>query len=467
MTIRMLQAYNGYFQNQIVSGLSGAEETRLIGLAFASADLDGPADNLPFARLQNDPLTGGATGLQAGSKRYPIGAQAARNFVGTRVITGTCQGGFGLGGANYTWSLETALPTDFVAARIILANNLLVAVTGVTACASVGGTAADRVNNAGTFVNATFAGSSTVTLPAATSAADPTYTVSDWINIQSTPRVDGGALPLLYVRALTPLANTNAPLVGFGLGVSGWATKSDGHIWAWRFQSGDFVTTPSGMTASTDPSGSPIAGVQYLTKSGAILSVAGFGDSITSAYLATIPGDSWLHKAIVSYASGAAIGNFGWAGQTTAQYLARAQRCIPLFKPTHAFYAIHSPNDGTPTAAITAAQYARALQFVDLCRQNGTVPILWSGLPRTTDATNATSSYTNAQDDLRKQLNQALMAVGVEVVDMAAVMSDQNALGTASKWVSASATVEGLHPSDAGNSLMAAPALALLNNFAA
>lgn len=43
MTIRMLQAYNGKFPGQIVSGLGGTEETRLINLGFASADLDGPA----------------------------------------------------------------------------------------------------------------------------------------------------------------------------------------------------------------------------------------------------------------------------------------------------------------------------------------------------------------------------------------------------------------------------------------
>ncbi len=41
MTIRMLTAYEGLHEFQIVT-LDGAEETRLIGLGFASADLDGP-----------------------------------------------------------------------------------------------------------------------------------------------------------------------------------------------------------------------------------------------------------------------------------------------------------------------------------------------------------------------------------------------------------------------------------------
>ena len=423
---------------------------------------------LPVASFATDPLTGMVAMINPiNGSAMPLGPYSAKNFVGTRIMTATGQGGFAQSGANYTWSLACAVPAAFTAIRLILQNNLLVPVTGVTACASVGGTASDLTNNAGTFTNATFAGASSVSLAAAPVAGNPSLTVSDWIPITSTPRVDGGTLPLVYVRCMTPLANTNAPLNGMGVGVTGWATKSDGLIWAWRFQSGDFVTTPSGMTGSTDPSSSPIVGIQYLSAAGAILSVATFGDSITSAYLATIPGDSWGHRAVASYAKGTSYANAGWAGQSTAQILVRAQVYIPLLKPSHAFYPLFSPNDGTPTAAIITAAYMRSLQFVDLCRQNGVYPIVWSGLPRTTDATNTASSYTNGQDDLRKGLNNAFAAIGVEFCDMAAAMSDTTALGTASKWVSAAATVEGLHPSNSGNDLMAAKALATLSKFAA
>jgi hypothetical protein len=43
MTVRMLQAFNGLYEGQIVSTLSGAEEVRLVGLGFAAYDLDGPS----------------------------------------------------------------------------------------------------------------------------------------------------------------------------------------------------------------------------------------------------------------------------------------------------------------------------------------------------------------------------------------------------------------------------------------
>lgn len=59
MTIRILQQWNGYSPDQIVSNLSGTEETRLIGLGFATADLDGANDGvLVDAKLTTTPSGG-------------------------------------------------------------------------------------------------------------------------------------------------------------------------------------------------------------------------------------------------------------------------------------------------------------------------------------------------------------------------------------------------------------------------
>lgn len=49
MTIRFVTAWSGYRADQLVSGLGSPEESRLIGLGFAVADLDGP-DNSPVPR---------------------------------------------------------------------------------------------------------------------------------------------------------------------------------------------------------------------------------------------------------------------------------------------------------------------------------------------------------------------------------------------------------------------------------
>ena len=53
MTIRILQAWNGYPQQAVVS-MSSSDENRLVGLGIASFDLDGPAENLRMAQIATD-----------------------------------------------------------------------------------------------------------------------------------------------------------------------------------------------------------------------------------------------------------------------------------------------------------------------------------------------------------------------------------------------------------------------------
>ena len=431
---------------------------RLIAQGVAAANA---TDSNP-AYLNIDPLTGGATGLQEPSGKQLLASNFTKNFVGTRVLTGGAQGGsYATSGQDFTWSLQVALPVDFVALRLVIGNPLTSAITGVTCAASTGGTLTDRTNNAGAWTSGTFSGASSITLPAGVTG-NPSVTLSDWIPVQSVARLDGGSTRLAYVRILTPLANANIGLFGYAASTANWNSKADGYAWCPRFQAGDFVTTPSGMTASTDPSSLPIMGIQYISKTG-VLNYVAFGDSITNSAQTTVRGESWAYRAVRD--AGYTLGAFGWDGQTTAQILTRAQVTIPLLKPTHAFYPIFSPNDGTPTAATQTAQFSRALQFVELCRVNNCVPILWTGLPKTTDGTNTTSAWTAGQDDLRKALNSAFTSIGVEVVDMSGVLSDNAAMGTASKWLNTSILFDGTHPNDAGHELMKGAAAVSVAKF--
>lgn len=67
MAIRFITAWNGYRADQIVDGLGGAEEARLISLKFAVADLDGP-DNTPTPVTATKTLTGGVKLMVADGK---------------------------------------------------------------------------------------------------------------------------------------------------------------------------------------------------------------------------------------------------------------------------------------------------------------------------------------------------------------------------------------------------------------
>jgi lysophospholipase L1-like esterase len=418
-----------------------------------------------FVGVKTNPLTGGATGLDVGGKQ-PFARSLQPNFVATRVLSGQANN-FPTGGTNYTWSLQIAVPHDFVAVRLVLSSAVLADITGLTAAVSVGGTLSDRVNNAGTWTPALFNESATGTIPAATSGAEPNVVVTDWVPVESVPRADGGVNRLVYLRLNTNTTNPNLTINGFGSGGSGgialWNNKSDGFTWCSRFQVGDFVASPSGMTAATEPQQTPIAGIQYMTR-GPISNVLAFGDSITQCVQTTVPGDSWAYRALRD--KGLPLGAFGWDGQSSAVYLARAKKVIPVLRPTHAFYPVFSPNDGILTATVMTAQVNRALQFAELCKQNECTPIFWTGLPRTTNASNTASFFTVAQDAFRKRVNKAFTDSGYFVADIGGALSDTTDMATASKWAStAYLTLDGIHPNDTGHEAMAAvvsPVLAKL-----
>jgi len=78
MTIRMLKAWNG-LPEQLVTTLSGGEESRLVGLGLASFDLDGPAENVRMAQLATDGSVNYLVDAQGKPIRQVI--QVAQSFV--------------------------------------------------------------------------------------------------------------------------------------------------------------------------------------------------------------------------------------------------------------------------------------------------------------------------------------------------------------------------------------------------
>lgn len=395
-----------------------------------------------------------------GSSGWDVSLQASnvqgKYFLGARNITGTGQSAFSTAGLDYTWSLCIALPVGFHAVRPICGNTLTAAITGCTAAASVGGTGSDLLNNAGTWTTATWAGAASGSIPGGGTTAAPVFsTPTDWINIEDTPRVDGGTLKLVYLRVMTPLANASVPLIGPGASFN-FDAPADGWIFSHRFQSGNYVATPTGMTGSSNPFGAPICGVQFLSKS-EVRTILFVGDSITHGSSASPLMYSFAHQATVltsSTSAPAVCANFGANSRTSLEVAIRAESLIPLLKPSIVVMPNGSPNDGTPTAAVINAKKAAHRRVLAAAVANGVRKmVLHDELPRTTDATNATSSYNVAQDLLRKQNNRE-NSLNVVKVSMAA-LQDTDSDAVASKWVSASMTADGLHPSAAGHALMA------------
>jgi len=80
MTIRFLKSLQGNYEGQIVSGLATVEETRLIGLGYASYDLDGEASNIIDAKLKTT-ANGDINGLMAGDGKTITGLSTLRDKI--------------------------------------------------------------------------------------------------------------------------------------------------------------------------------------------------------------------------------------------------------------------------------------------------------------------------------------------------------------------------------------------------
>ena len=285
------------------------------------------------------------------------------------------------------------------------------------------------------------------------------FTLSDWIPI--TPATStfsssaGLPLQMCYARIMTPSANASVSLAGYTASSAAWETIADNNVRGVRYQSGDFVASPSGMTSSSNPQNAPVVGIQYMTQSSNVVNVMLLGDSIEYGFGPTISGNSWGHIACNALsAPGRSIyscNNHGYSGQTTSNILTRALAVIPQFKPNIVIFPAFSPNDGTPTQAAINTQIYNIRRITDLCLANGAVPIILQGFPKTTDVTNAASSYTAPQDVLRTTLN-SLSATG-------ALIYVPHGLGNGASpelWGSATYQADGIHPNDAGSAIISA-----------
>lgn len=406
-------------------------------------------------RSKRNPVTGRiANSTQGGVTTFnsPSAQLTKISNVGTRCLFGAVDS-LANDAAGFTYNTGWALESSFDAVQIIFANNqttgtISIGPVKVATSATVG----DGNNSAGTWANVTFSGASTVTLPNAASAADPTLTLSDWIPLSSIARSDiVGALPLLFARAFVPVATTTFP-ISFNVGISslGWATKSDGRIRPCRKQVGDQVTTPAGFNSVVETSGSVIYGVRYRAR-GRVVTVAVFGDSISAGSTSgggTLYGDGHIYracKALSTQATPVQLANLGWGGQTSAQYVARAERILPILTPDIAFYSAFTPNDGLPTAALNDAARQRVARFYAACAASGTVPVLLTGLPMPASTPNA------SQDGFRKAYNAEISAFSQTVIaDQGASIGD----GALPEGFLAGTSGDNLHPNDAGWDVM-------------
>lgn len=437
------------------AGVGSSSITGFVNQDQIPTDSSGKVKIAGMAQIATD-AAGGVVELSGISMR----AFQKPKMLGTKVFSAQAYSDAGL---NRTYSTGIALEQHFDAVRIGFYNANVTNFAGLKCSVAVGPDASNKTAAGLTWVGATFSGASTVT-QAAGDAANPPLTWTDWISVQSVARTDGGIFPLLYVQSFVPAAGNNTTVHGTAGSIATITADPAGRI-GWTYSvTGDAV----GSTVSSAARDVTHFGViQYLAR-GKVITVAAFGDSITAGSSAIRAYQSWSYKACATisdtYGIPVQYANCGWAGQTTAQILARLTYNLQQLTPDVVLLPAFSPNDASPpTAASIATQRYNMMQAINLCRQYGAVPIIWTGLPKS--STSTTSAWTQAADDLRKALNSSVLADYAKfcvTMDLASVIGDGSSperIRSAALGYPADLSADWLHPNDAGYTAMATVAV--------
>lgn len=389
-----------------------------------------------------------------------------RRKIGTRVLHHRF-GTFNDASLN-THHVAAEMATQFDAVRLILANTDTTSARYFSCSISVLSSAADLNNSGGTWLQAGQGIDSTVTVPNAVKSSGGsrvTYAVSNWVQIASLARSDGGTYPLVAVRARNLEGNAALPVYGNGTDdLTNWATRSTGRLWCARNQAVDGITTPANFTSTTNVSQSPIVGIQYIAR-GRVLTLMGCSDSIGNGrgtYIGEgygMPAADALQQQIgipIEYA------DCSWAGQNSGNtngtgYDFRALDIMrgPL-KPDILFAAVGSPNDISTTitqALVDRMRYMRELVVAE-AGERGVALMLPAWMP-----SNYSIKQYGATDSLRLAYNAecaaayGLTSAGrVAFVDLATPLNG----GTNNSQIEMNAvyTTDGIHPNDIGNAAL-------------
>lgn len=401
-----------------------------------------------------------------------------------------------LGASTYTaqsrtWLSKMSAPCEFDAIQLVVGHagpttptiKAIVAVTETAANDTpanrfnpiVGGvayTTVDSANEQYGFKTPKWGGASTKTYAGIGTRYNMEYAISDILPLSSVPRADiPGANPLLMVRVFND--GTSQPLVCYvdaGLANLRTAGGANGNqIFQCAYDSGvDEVAGTGSNPGSLGTATIVVGAILYSRKSGACYMT--IGDSITeNDALVADKLSSWglrAADAVSTQSAPVAYVNAGCGGQNSTAYLASGLSALAALKPNVAQYSAWSPNDfsGVPTVAVLRnriEKMASNLQvFLDYCAKNRIISIVSTGIP------NPASLTTSALDNMRKAYNDSIRTRAASgqfiLCDMDAAVSDNASPANilpAYNWLGDGG---GIHPNEAGVSVMAVAAAAAL-----
>ena len=437
-------------------GLVSAKVNVLTG----GSDLSTPNGTLKLPSGVTDLSSGVSGGASTLSSSGKLGNKGMLMWHGRR-------GWYDLTG-NGTFHFRVGSPVPFDSVQLIFTNTNTVKSPTVSAAIVSSPSTAAEVNNStsanwvsnggthGNWIAATRMQSTSFNLecPAAnTDSARDRLTLTDRIQIKSTTPTDGGSYHWLAGRAYMlamPLVASNGGLPVGGNGVftaesddySNWATKPDGNLRNWRFQTGNCVADPTLFTSTTEMSQCPIVGAIFYCRN-KVVNVWTTGDSNDMGAGATYRGEGFGQRVCSRQnALNTGIGDFhsdfAWSGQSSNTVYGFAQRTLdhlerPELPIDFFLYPIASPNDAVNywNKAIVDQSDWNNTRMMQKAEERGAIPIGHTVAPvyvgtRVWSTTNANPAFPGvATDLLRIALNargMAQNAAGNKVIDVAALI---------------------------------------------
>lgn len=328
-----------------------------------------------------------------------------------------------------------------------------------------------------TWVNLTWAGGATsVTLAARVSATVPSITWTDWIDISTIPRTDGGTLPVVMMRFLVPSSGTTNPYtIGTqtcGLVISNAANRgalantfTNGRLKNSIRYTGDGVTTPTTFQPTTDFGYVMFAGMEYQSKQPGYTMLVN-GDSIaygavngsTANY-----GNGWMWQVTqllraIFPSTPIEIANIGVSSTATGTFLTRLNAYIAAGgRFDFAYYCPASPNDGTPTQALINTMMNNMAQGIDVLKTANKPYFISTPCPNTALAWNSTA------DGFRLQMRTEMLLSrnsGVSVIDFETIGDGATPVRFNTLY-----STDGTHPNEAGHAVLAAQAVNEIAKF--
>lgn len=388
---------------------------------------------------------------------------------------------------NYTRCVKTEAESHFDRVRIHIYNRQATTPTAFTAVVAatetaatdtttnlfdpvVGGTAYAALAGSGAYgwKEVTFGGASSGDFASAGASYRPAKLTSDWIDLSSVPRADGGTRPLVMCRVYHN-GGTGGAMTIFGQLTSNasadstsWSSTS---VYPWHriWQAGTVTTGDAVSTLTTKPAALSNASIWIAFEFASRykgLTVLSVGDSVTEGTGHSWGGyGSWIMRACAlssSITRPVSLIQNGISGQAGEVYTLAAEDAITAHSPTHVFYPTLTLNDGDTTDASIQLARSRIQRMLQACESVGARLVMWSALPN--------GVFTAAGDARAIQLQSDVLemarAGACDYIDLASIVSN----GASPRRLNSFNQFDSNHPNNSAQDRLALAAMEYLQS---